>query len=282
MQSRIFPHFRAWRLLLLIVLATAGFFSADAQSLPKPTGYVSDFAHVVSPEDQNKLEIFCGRVERELGVQFALVTIDSLNGQPIEDYAIKLARQWGVGDKKTNQGVLLLLAIQDRKSDIETGRGIEPLLGDGFSGSILRSLRPDLRSGNYGAALNTAAHDMARQIAQAKGVAFQDDAPVPERRHEVDDSGNHGFPGWLIVAGIFFVLWLLGRGGRRGGRGGGSGGSGIWTGLLLGNLLSGGMRGGGSRSDWGSGGGFGGGSGGGGFGGFGGGDFGGGGANSNW
>ena len=279
MQSRVFFHFRAFRLLLVLLLATSGLLLFGADSLPKPTGYVNDFAHVVSPEDQNKLELFCGRVERELGVQFALVTINSLNGQPVEDYAIQLARQWGVGDKKNNQGVLLLLAIQDRKSDIETGRGIEPLLGDGFSGGILRSLRPDLRSGNYGAALITAAHDMARQIAQSKGIAFQDDAPVPERR-PVDDSGRHGFPGWLVIAGIFFVLWLLGRGGRRGGRGGGSGGSGIWTGLLLGSLLGRGM-GGGSRGNWGGGGGFGGG-GGGGFGGFGGGDFGGGGANSNW
>jgi uncharacterized protein len=231
MQSRVFFHFRAFRLLLVLFLATSGLSLFGADSLPKPTGYVNDFAHVVSPEDQNKLELFCGRVERELGVQFALVTINSLNGQPIEDYA------------------------------------------------ILRSLRPDLRSGNYGAALITAAHDMARQIAQSKGIAFQDDAPVPERR-PVDDSGRHGFPGWLVIAGIFFVLWLLGRGGRRGGRGGGSGGSGIWTGLLLGSLLGRGM-GGGSRGNWGGGGGFGGG-GGGGFGGFGGGDFGGGGANSNW
>jgi uncharacterized protein len=280
MPGRASPSFRAIRLSLVILLATCGLSLAGAQTLPKPTGYVNDFAHVVSPEAQNKLEIFCGRVERELGVHFDLVTVDTLNNRPIEDYAIQLARQWGVGDKKNNQGVLLLLAIQDRKSDIETGRGIEPLLGDGFSGSILRSLRPDLRSGNYSAALTTAARDMARQIAQAKGVAFADDAPAPELRHNVNDSGRHGVPGWLIIAGIFFVLWLLGRGGRRGGRGGGSGGSGIWTGLLLGNLLSGGMRGG-SSGNWGGGGGFGGGSGGG-FGGFGGGDFGGGGANSNW
>lgn len=281
MQSRIFGSLRLCALSLVVLLAVSRLWAAAPDSLPKPTGYVSDFAHVVSPEAQTQLEQFCGRVERELGVQFALVTIDSLNGQPIEDFAIQLARKWGVGDKKSNQGVLLLLAIKDRKNDIETGRGIEPYLGDGFSGSILRSLRPDLRNGDYGAALLTGAHSMARQIAQAKGVPFPDNAPQPENRSRPVQSSGHGIPGWLIMVGIFFLLWLLGRGGRRGGRGG-RGGGGLWTGLLLGSLLNSGMRGGRSGSNWGNGGGFGGNSGGGGFGGFGGGDFGGGGANSNW
>jgi uncharacterized protein len=284
MQSRRISVFlRLCALWLAISSAAWPWQSVDVNSLPKPTGYVSDLAHVLSPEDKDKLEQFCGRVEREIGVQFALVTIDTLNGQPIQDFAIQLARKWGVGDRKTNQGVLLLLAIKDRQSDIETGRGIEPYLGDGFSGSILRSMRPELRNRDYGPALLTAAHSMARQIAQAKGVPFSDQSMPVERARPPDgnSSDGNGIPGWLIIVGIFFLLWLFGRGGRRGGRGGGGGG--IWTGLLLGNLLSSGRRGGNwGGSNWG-GGGFGGGSGGGGgFGGFGGGDFGGGGANSNW
>lgn len=281
MQSRVIFRVRLCTFYLLAFLAACQLWAADPASFPQPEGYVSDFAHVIPPQDQSKLEQFCGRVERELGVQFAIVTIDSLNGQPIRDFSIQLARKWGVGDKKSNQGVLLLLAIKDRQSDIETGRGIEPYLGDGFSGSILRSLRPDLRAGDYGAALLTGAHSMARQIAEAKGISFADNAPQAERRRRPAHSDEGGVPGWLIIAGIFFLLWLLGRGGRRGGRGGGPGG-GLWTGLLLGSLLNSGSRNAWGRSNWGSGGGFGGNSGGGGFGGFGGGDFGGGGANSNW
>ncbi len=212
----------------------------------------------------------------------AFVTVDSLDDRPIRDVALEIARKWGVGDRKSNQGVLLLLAVKDRQSDIETGRGIEPYLTDGFSGGTLRAMRPDLRGGNYGAALLTAAREMANQIASGKGMPFSSDlAPNrPERRERSRRSGGLPFP--LIILGIFFLLWLFGRGGRRGGGGyrGGGGGS-FLTGMLLGNLLSGGRRGGGS--DWGSGGGFGSGSGGGGgFGGFGGGDFGGGGASSNW
>lgn len=266
----------------LCVTAAIALGAIDANSLPKPTGYVSDLAHVVSPADKEALEAFCTRVEQQLGVEFALVTIDTLDGQPIRDFALDVFRKWGVGSKKTNQGVLLLLVIKDHQSDIETGRGIEPYITDGFAGSTLRSMRPQLREGDYGAALLTAARAMAQQIAQGKGVAFEDALPQREERTRVVRHRS-GIPGPLIILGIFLLLWLLGRGGRRGGRGGRpGGGGGFLTGLLLGNLLGGG-RGGWDGGGWGNGGGFGGGSGGGGgFGGFGGGDAGGGGASSNW
>jgi uncharacterized protein len=255
-------------LLLSLLLASALLFGADVRSLPKPTGYVSDLAHVVNPQDKEALEAFCTKVEQQLGVQFALVTVDTIGDSPIRDYALEVSRLWGVGDKKSNQGVLLLLAIQDRQSDIETGRGVEPYITDGFSGSTLRSMRPSLRAGDYGAALLYAAREMAGQIARGKNIEFTETIPQLRRRQPEQNNGSH-IPFPLIVIGLLFLLFVLSRGGGRR----------FLTGMLLGNLLGGGRRGGG---DWG-GGGFGGGSGGGGgFGGFGGGDFGGGGANSNW
>jgi uncharacterized protein len=262
---------------LALLLATASFaFGVDINSLPKPTGYVSDLAHVINPADREQLEAYCTKVDQQLGVQFALVTIDTLDDRPVRDFALELARQWGVGDKKNNEGVLLLLVIKDRKSDIETGRGTEPYITDGFAGGTLRSMRPDLRASNYGPAMLAGAQEMARQIAQGKGIAFSDGV-VPRRAPTQKDQPGGGIPFPLIVIGILFFLFLFGR---RGGSGRGGGGS-FLTGMLLGNLLSGG-RGGGGGGGW-SGGGFGGGSGGGGgFGGFGGGDFGGGGANSDW
>jgi uncharacterized protein len=280
MQGRIrAPLFRVCTIALVLTLTVcAAFCAVDINSLPKPTGYVSDLAHVLSPTERDQLEAFCNKVEQQLGVQLALVTIDTVGDRPIEDFAIQLARKWGVGDRKSNQGVLLLLAVKDHKDDIETGRGIEPYLTDGFSGSILRSIRPELRANDYGGALLTAARAMAQQIAQGKGIAFSDDLPQPQ---EQPHSGNYPhssrIPGPLLIFGIFFLIWLVSRAGRGGRRGGGGS---FLTGLLLGNLLGGGR---GSGGGWGSGGGFGGDSGGGGgFGGFGGGDFGGGGANSDW
>lgn len=262
--------------LVVAFAAGVGLCAIDVNSLPKPTGYVSDLAHVLSPAEKEQLEGFCSKVEQQLGVQFALVTLDTIGDQPIEDFAIQLARKWGVGDRKSNQGVLLLLAVKDRKNDIETGRGIEPYLTDGFSGGILRSIRPQLRASDYGGALLTAARAMAQQIAQGKGLTFSDDLSEPqEQPRNVPVRHRGGIPGPLLLLGIFLLFWLLSRAGRGGRGGGGS----FLTGILLGNLLGGGRRSGGG---WG-GGGFGGSSGGGGgFGGFGGGDFGGGGANSNW
>jgi uncharacterized protein len=273
---RGFRHRLKLLALLLLLAAACQAFAVDVNSLPKPTGYVSDLAHVINPADQQQLEAYCMKVDHELGVQFALVTIDTIGDAPIRDFALELSRKWGVGDKKNNEGVLLLLAIKDRKSDIETGRGTEPYITDGFAGSTLRSMRPDLRTVNYGAAMLAGAQEMARQIAQGKGIAFSDGVTVPRRVPVQDDEGRRrGIPFPLIIIGILFFLFVFGR------RGGGGGGS-FLTGMLLGNLLGGGGRddrGGG----WGGGGGFGGGSsGGGGFGGFGGGDFGGGGANSDW
>ncbi len=264
-------------LLLTWLCALCSLGAVDVNSLPQPTGYVNDFAHVVDAAEKQELESFCASVEQQLGVQFALVTVDTIGDAPIRDFALNLSRKWGVGDRKNNQGVLLLLVIKDHQDDIETGRGIEPYLTDGFSGSTLRAMRPQLRQGDYGAALLSGARAMAGQIAQGKGIPFSA-APSPEERprnydRTVSKRYTVGIPWPLLIFGLFFVLWLLSRAGRRGG------GGGFWTGLLLGNLLGGGRRGGG----WGPGGGFGGDSGGGGgFGGFGGGDFGGGGASSNW
>jgi uncharacterized protein len=283
MPSRRLAHIvrTAVTVALLLAVCAAGTRAAvDVRSLPKPTGYVSDLAGVVSSSEKQQLEQFCTAVEQQLGVQFGLVTIDSTGDQPIRDFALDLARTWGVGIKKDNQGVLLLLAIKDRKSDIETGRGIEPYITDGFSGSTLRSMRPELQQGDYGQALLTAAQSMAAQIAQGKGIAFSGPLPQPQPPRRVEHKGS-GIPGPLIVLGIFLLFWLLSRGGRRGGgyRGGGGG---FIPGIILGSILGSGRR---DDDPWrsGGGGGFGGGSGGGGgFGGFGGGDFGGGGASSDW
>jgi uncharacterized protein len=273
-----------WILLALFGWAMPGVAQVDVANLPAPTGYVNDFAHVVDASSKAQIEELSTKVEQQLGVQFAFVTVDSLGDRPIRDVALDIARKWGVGPSKDNGGVLLLLSIKDRQSDIETGRGIEPYITDGFAGSTLRAMRPDLRSGDYGQALFTAARSMAGQIAQGKGISFSEGTLPPARRRQTE---SHGIPFPLIIIGVFFFLWLLSRGGGRGGggyRGGGYGGgrgNDFLTGMILGNILGGG-RGGGS-SGWGRGGGFGGGdSGGGGFGGFGGGDFGGGGASSNW
>jgi uncharacterized protein len=260
-------------LLLLWLWPAALWSGVDVNSLPSPTGYVEDFAHVLSPGERQQIESLCARVDHELGTQFAIVTIDTLNGRPIRDFGLELGRKWGVGSKNTNQGLLVILAINDHEDDIEVGRGLEPFVTDGFAGSVRRDMQPDLRQGAYGTALFRTAQTLGSHIAEGKGVAFSNQFPTRDRTTTSRQRG--GIPGWLIILGVLFLFWVLGRGGRRGG-GGGVGG--FLTGMLIGDLLGGGRR----NDGWG-GGGFGGDSGGGGgFGGFGGGDFGGGGASGKW
>ena len=263
------------RFLIFFLAAVAiGVGAVDLSSVPKPTGYVSDLANVLSPSDKEELESFCTKVDQQLGAQFAIVTVNTLGDQPIEDFTLQLGRAWGVGNKK-NEGLLLLLVIQDHKQRIETGRGLEPYITDGFSGSTMRDMRPLLRQNNYSGALMQGVRVLAAQIAQEKNIAFSEAPPNVQRPQPQEDSGG-GIPIPLIVFGVLFLLFLIF--GRRGGSGRGGGG-GFWLGWILSSLLNSGRGGGG----WGGGGGFGGGSGGGGgFGGFGGGDFGGGGASSDW
>jgi uncharacterized protein len=255
------------RFIVLLLVATAAF-AIDLSTL-KPQGYVSDFANVVRPESRAELERYCTQVEHATGAEMAIVTIDTLDGEPIEDVANNLYRQWGIGKKGKDEGLLLLLVVKDHRSRLEIGRGLEPYITDATSGTILREMRPSLKANNYGEALYSAAHTLGSRIAQAKGVTLDDASYRPRNRRRAPME----IPWPVLIGGFFLLIWLL----RSGGRGGGGG---FIPGMILGNLLGGG----GSRDRGGSGGGGFGGydSGGGGFGGFGGGDSGGGGASSDW
>ncbi len=252
------------RAFLPFLLLAGSVFGLDLTKL-KPQGYVSDFAQVLNPSDRAQLEDYAGRIAQATGAQMAIVTLDSLDGEPVEDVANKLYRQWGIGKKGKDEGILLLLAVKDHRDRIEVGYGLEPILPDGFDGSVLRRIQPILRQGAYGQALFAAADQIGSTIAQAKGVSL--DFGLSRRVRTASRPATIPFP--LIIVGILVLLFLISRGG----------GGGFWTGLILGNIL------GGRGSGWG-GGGFGGyssgGGGGGGFGGFGGGDSGGGGASGSW
>lgn len=254
----------------IAVIAASALFGLDTSKL-KPTGYVNDFAHVLDPAGKQRLEAYAANLERATGAQMAIVLVDSLEGDPVEDVANKLYREWGIGKKGNDEGILILLAVKDRKDRAEVGYGLEPIIPDGYAGGVLRNIRPILRQGNYAGALLAAAQQYGQRIAQDKGVELAPDRTVRRTGRPAPRGGGIPFP--LLVIGFFGLLWIISR--ISGGRGGG-GGTGLLAGMILGNMM--GRRGGGS---WG-GGGFGGSSSGGGWGGFGGGDSGGGGSSSDW
>ena len=262
---------RPARLLLLLAALAALALPADFTAL-KPQGYVSDFARVLSPQARAALDDYCTRVEQATGAQIALVLLPSLDGQPIEDVANLLFQRWGVGSKGKDEGILLLIAIADRRTRLEVGYGLEPVVPDGFAGGVLRSMRDSLRAGDYPAALTEAATTIGTAIAREKNVEISG-APLARRRSPArpDDA-----PWQPFLVGLGVLAFLLITGGR-GGRGGGP--MNILLAMMIGNAIgrSGGSRGGGGFGGYDSWGG-----GGGGFGGFGGGSSGGGGASGSW
>jgi uncharacterized protein len=258
---------RAFAPVLLLVSALPAL-AVDWKAL-KPQGYVSDFAGVIDAQSKAELENYAARVEQQTGAQMALVTIRSLDGEPIEDVANAIYRAWGVGKKGKDEGILLLLAVSDRRSRLEVGYGLEPVLPDGFDGEVLRAMRPALRQSQYGEAMRAAAATLGTRIAQSKGVTL--DTSI---RRRTQPRPQDSIPWPLVIIGIVVLFSIL-----RGGRGGGGG---FLQGILLGSVLSGRNRGWGGGSSGGFGGYDSGGDSGGGFGGFGGGDSGGGGASSDW
>jgi uncharacterized protein len=267
--------FRTVAIFCLLFLGTRLAAAEDIKTI-HPSGYVTDLAGVIQEDTKTRLEALCTELEQKTGAQMAVITVHSLDGESVETYAVGLYKQLGVGSKKENRGVLLLVAPSERKYRIEVGYGLEPVINDARAGDAGRAMVPYLRQGNYNNAIETAAWQLAKYIADDAGVTLSGHPPVVHIRNEGRRSGNLGI---LFFIGLLIIFAIIGNLASRGGRGsGGSGGSGfLWfvLGLLASN--SGGRSGGG----WG-GGGFGGGSGGGGFGGFGGGSSGGGGASGSW
>ena len=238
-------------------------FSQAVKDLPKPTDYVSDYAHVMSAQTIDQLNHLCGEVDHEAHAQIAVVTVNTTNGEPIQPYAVELEDAWKVGPKGSDRGVIVLLAVADRHRFIETGYGLEGILPDGKVGEIGRQMVPMLRNNDFDGAVTLAVDEISQIIAQDAGVQLK-----PLTRWGAQQQQPHATPGQIVGGIVFlilvfiFLVW--------------AGGSGF-LGFLLGMFLGGGRFGGGGFG----GGGFGGG-GGSGFGGFGGGGTGGGGAGGSW
>lgn len=247
-------------LLLALCLPAADF------SALQPQGHVSDFAQVLDPAHRAEIERYGRRVAELTKAEIAIVTLKTLDGDPIEDVANTLYRKWGIGKKGNNEGVLLVLVTQERRMRLEVGYGLEAIIPDGLAGELLDKMRPLLRQREYGPALLEAAHQLGSRIAQAKNVNI--DVTIPSRR-EVRERPGDWLPLFFPALFILLILWMRSRsGGGRGGRG-----SMPWI------FPMGGWGGGGGSSSHG---GFGGYDSNDSFGGFGGGDSGGGGASSDW
>lgn len=295
--------------LLALALMLAAPAPALAIDFPRLTGRVVDQANLLSPEQEAQLDRRLEALQRASRRQLVIATIADLQGLPIEDYGYQLGRAWGIGQRGANNGVILIVAPNERRTRIEVGYGLEPIITDALSSQIIeRQMIPRFRASppDFGGGIMAGAEALIQQLqappeaAEQRTLAAQQD----ENRGRSRRGSGGGFPFGLIIGGVVFLFILVplmltglrgrryrgpwGRGGRVAtwGRGSGRGGSGLgWmlAGMFLNSLASGRRRGGGwGGGGWGGGGGSGwGGGGGGGFSG-GGGSFGGGGASGGW
>ncbi|MCJ8157974.1 YgcG family protein [Sphingomonas sp. LaA6.9] len=254
-----------WLLLALLLLLAA---PAWAQTFPPLTGRVVDQANLLDPAQEAGISSKAEALEKASGRQFVVATVDSLEGRDIQNYGYRLGRHWGIGTEEKNDGVLLLVAPNERKVRIEVGYGLEPILTDALSSVIInRAILPKFRDGDMAGGI----------VAGADAVITQISLPADEaakRQQELlaaeKDKGDGDVPialiFWIIV--IMFIVIPMFFGGRRGRKyrrghgpiviwgpgdwGGGSGG-GSWGGGSGGGSWGGGggsFGGGGASGDW--------------------------------
>jgi uncharacterized protein len=255
-------------LLFLVLLALP----ARAQNLPELTAPVNDFAHVVDAQSAAGIERLSRSLKSASGDVVVVATVPTIEPYgDIQEYATKLFENGGrgIGEKGKNNGVLILLALKERKVRIQPGYGLEEWITDRFAGETSRQyMVPEFRTGAYGTGLLVGTARVVGRIAKGKNLKLDVQVPQDEQQPEGRPAS---FPLWLPIA-VFIAILVISRIGGGPGAGLLLWGLGPWSRLSSGVGPFGGGRGGG----------FGGGGFGGGFGGFGGGSSGGGGGGAGW
>jgi uncharacterized protein len=231
---------------------------------PSPARLVNDYAGILTADQAQALENKLVRLDDSTFTQIVVVIVQSLDGQDVADAAIELGRSWGVGNKKNNSGVVLLISKGDRKLNISPGYGLEGALTDAECNDIIQDImRPNFKGEDYYRGIDEGTDAIVK--------AVKEEFNTPHARK----AKGKGGAGAVFIIIIIILAIILRSGGGRGGSMMSRRGSGFLGPFLLGNLLGSSGRGGGSWGGGSSGGG-------GGFGGFGGGSFGGGGSSGSW
>lgn len=172
LQALLNTRFIRWLSILLLLACVQNVSATPADDLLnslRPTADVNDFAGLLSPAEKESLEARCRQLRERTGAQLAVVTLKSLEGGNVEDFTNKLFERWGVGEKGKNNGLMLLVAMGDRRSRIEVGYGLEPIIPDMLAGRILdHDLRPHFRDGNYAAGLTAAVNKICELVEQGE------------------------------------------------------------------------------------------------------------------
>ena len=252
----------------MLLIGLMGF---SQQLPPKPATLVTDYTNTLAPGDVQLLENKLVAFDDSTSTQIAVVIIKSVGEYDINDYAQKLGRAWGIGQQGKNNGIVVLVALDDHKVSIQTGYGVEGAVTDENTNEIITNdIRPNFKQGDYYGGLNAGIDDLMKLM---KGEYKS----TGKHASNGDSGGSYGILIFIVI--IIIIIIFRSRGGGGGQIIGGRGGASPFWWFLGGAMLGRGSGGWGGFSD--GGGGFGGGDSGG-FGGFGGGDFGGGGSSGSW
>lgn len=195
-------------MLLVAWLASAAWAVPGEVELPRYVGYVNDFANLLPPTVERQLVALITEVERRTTAEMAIVTIESTDPLDIERYAVELYEKWGIGKKGEDNGVLVLIAVKDRKAKIEVGYGLEGALPDGLCGEILRTVMiPNFKAGRFSEGITGAAYRIAGII----GKEYNVEIPYvgePTARYVPGAAGRRAAsPLRSLMTLLFFSFW---------------------------------------------------------------------------
>ena len=259
---------KVFTLFLLLLLCSVYYIPSARSNYPTPTNlkYINDYTNTINNDYKEKIVSIGKELEDKTGAQAIIVVINSTNNIPIEDYANKLFRGWGIGKSDKNNGLLILLAINDRQYRVEVGRGLEGTIPDALSNRVMESLaKPSFAQRNYGEGLLNSYSKLCDYIAEEYGVTLDKSLNIelPSQTQSTTSTNKDlGFVGIGFLVLIFLdLIFNRGRimstllqllfwnnffnGGRRGGGGFGGGSSGG-----LGGFGGGSSNGGGSSGNW--------------------------------
>ncbi|MEZ5288860.1 MAG: TPM domain-containing protein [Vicinamibacterales bacterium] len=174
----------AWCLAAVVVSA----------QLPQPTGRINDFADILTAAEEQELAALVADVERETTAQVAVATVRSLNGTTVEDYAVQLFEAWGIGRRDIDNGVLILVAPNEREMRIEVGYGLESILPDGLAGAIIReAFLPRFRENDYGGGIVAGTRRVAEVVRRNHVLTAEERAALDRQAGETDGAA------WILV-----------------------------------------------------------------------------------
>lgn len=214
---------------IVFLLLVAFSFSVFAIDLPQPTNnfFVNDFADVISSEHESEILNIGADLYNQTEAQVAVVTVDSLDGYDVEEYALELGREWGVGSEESNNGVVLLLSVNDRQVTIQVGYGLEGCLTDAKTGRILDTYAiPYLFDDDFSTGLSEAYKAIISVICEEYGIELVEGYQVYDYHNESDDELSASD----IIIAIFIIITFL-TVFRKGGRGG------LFRTILLGRMF---------------------------------------------